>query len=46
MLYINYGYYRQWVSPGQTGVVTPKPQEGDAARMVGRQRNYSLENSS
>ena len=24
MLYINYEYYRQWLSPGQTGVVTPK----------------------
>ena len=25
MLYINYEYHRQWLSPGQTGVVTPKP---------------------
>ena len=25
VLYINYGYHRQWVRPGQTGVVTPKP---------------------
>ena len=25
VLYINYGYHRQWLSPGQTGVVTPKP---------------------
>ena len=42
VLYINYGYHHQWLSPGQTGVVTPKPQEGDAER----QRNYSLGNSS
>ena len=46
VLYINYGYHRQWLSPGQTGVVTPKPQEGDAEHMVGHQRNYSLGNSS
>ena len=25
VLYINYGYHRRWVSPGQTDVVTPKP---------------------
>ena len=25
VLYINYGYHRQWLSPGKTGVVTPKP---------------------
>ena len=25
MLYINYEYHRQWLSPGQIGVVTPKP---------------------
>ena len=25
VLYINYEYYRQWLSPGQTGAVTPKP---------------------
>ena len=25
VLYINYGYYRQRLSHGQTGVVTPKP---------------------
>ena len=25
MLYISYGYHRQWLSPGRTGVVTPKP---------------------
>ena len=25
VLYIKYGYHRQWLSPGQTGVVTPKP---------------------
>ena len=25
MLYINYEYHRQWLSLGQTGVVTPKP---------------------
>ena len=25
VLYINYGYHRQWLSPGQTDVVTPKP---------------------
>ena len=24
VLYINYEYHRQWVSPGQTGVVTPR----------------------
>ena len=24
VLYINYGYHRQWLSSGQTGVVTPK----------------------
>ena len=25
LLYINYGYHHQWLSPGQTGVGTPKP---------------------
>ena len=25
VLYINYGYHRQWLGSGQTGVVTPKP---------------------
>ena len=25
MLYINYTYHRQWLSAGQTGVATPKP---------------------
>ena len=25
VLYIKYEYHRQWLSPGQTGVVTPKP---------------------
>ena len=39
---MKYGSHGQWVSPGQIGVVTPKPQQGDAER----QRNYSLENAS